>query len=156
MKQPGDRYQQAADVYQALEHVPAPPAGTSRLRLPALPGPALLKPALFPPPLFTRVLVGVVLLAAAGAIIAMIGARPGEQMTSTTALSNARGYSLLDHGAFDEAVAEFEGVRNRESDDANAWDSLGEGYLASGRAEDSFEAYSRALSVNANFTPSLL
>ena len=54
---------------------------------------------------------------------------------------------MLEHGKFDKAVELFEALANRTPSEANAWDSLGEGYLANGMPDKAFEAYSRALSI---------
>ena len=67
-----------------------------------------------------------------------------------------QGYSLLESGEFERAVEEFQGIANRSPGEANAWDSLGEGYLANGMPEKALEAYSRALSVAPDFEASLL
>ena len=72
------------------------------------------------------------------------------------ALSNVQGYSLLEDGAFEQAVEHFQTVANRSPSDANAWDSLGEGYLANGTPEKALEAYSRALAIDSAFQPSIL
>ena len=57
---------------------------------------------------------------------------------------------------FEQAVEQFQTVANRSPSEANAWDSLGEGYLANGMPDKSLEAYSRALAIDAAFEPSIL
>ncbi len=147
-KDPGERYRQAADVHRALEQVPAGPSGFAA-RLHDLTGSGGLRVPL--PRIATRWRVGVLLLVAAAAFAAY-----RIERLASTSFSNAEGYSLLYQGDFEEAVEQFRGVADREPEDANAWDSLGEGYLASGRAQDALDAYSRALAIEPSFDPSLL
>jgi tetratricopeptide (TPR) repeat protein len=70
--------------------------------------------------------------------------------------SNARGYALLEEGEFEQALEQFEEVAADEPDEANAWDSLGEGYLANGRAEEALGAFTRALTIDSTFRPSII
>ena len=138
-KNPSKRYQQAADVHLALEEM----KGVARfesLRIPYIP---------------RRLMASVPLLVVGLAIaaIAMYGIRSSRL---GNAVSNVRGYSLLEDGAFEQAVEQFQTVANRTPGEANAWDSLGEGYLANGMPDKSLEAYSRALAIDADFEPSIL
>ena len=73
-----------------------------------------------------------------------------------TAFDNQEGYSLLQAGQFEQALEQFQGVANREPTEANSWDSLGEGYLASGMPDKAFDAYSRALAIEPKFESSIL
>lgn len=132
-KSPGDRFQQAADVHLALEEMKA--AGVAGRRFPARRMP----------------LIAALLLAVVTMTIAAVwfGNRSG-------AFDNARGYGLLEAGQFEQAIAAFQSVADDHSDDANAWDSLGEGFLASGMAAEALEAYSRALALDGTFEPSIL
>ncbi len=141
-KNPDKRYQQAADVHVALEQMKGV-RGAQHFRMPFIPRRlAVNQPAVGHRHrgCGTRVV----------SWYAISSSRIGN------ALSNLQGYSLLEEGKFEQAVAEFETLAKHSPDEANAWDSLGEGYLAHGLPDKSFEAYSRALAIDANFTPSLL
>jgi serine/threonine protein kinase len=147
-KNPGERYQQAADVHLALQEMKSD-ARTSRL----------------PTGMPRRLAVGALLLAIVLVASAIMSDRvatenetavEAENEAESSASSNARGYALLQTGEFEPALKEFQGVANREPNDANAWDSLGEGYLANGMPEKSFEAYSKALFINPTFESSLV
>jgi serine/threonine protein kinase len=138
-KNPDKRYQQASDVHLALEAVKGPPT-FPRLRIPRIPG-----------RLSQSLLLFVIGLATAAIVVYAIRAGLESPM-----VSNAVGYSLLEEGEFEKAIEQFRGVANRSPGDANAWDSLGEGYLASGMPDKSLEAYSRALAIDARFEPSIL
>jgi serine/threonine protein kinase len=134
-KDPADRYQHAGDVHRAFEEMPA---ATVR------------RPRLFN----LRRAVVVALLAMVGiglavALTVFYRSRSGD-------FSNNRGYSLLGSGKFDDAVDEFEGVANQNPEDANAWDSLGEGYLASGLPDQALGSYSHALTIRPRFSSSLI
>src|SRR3954470_10191636 len=136
-----ERYQQAADVHLALEEMKDATRHRT-LRVPAIP---------------IRLAAGAVLLA----IIVSIGVVLYKRAPSTTSeepetFSNMRGYSLLQNGELERALKQFEGVAKKERSDPNAWDSLGEGYLANGLAEKSLDAYTRALAINPTFGPSVL
>ena len=135
-KNPDKRYQEAADVHLALAQMKGLGASTA-FRISSIP---------------TRVLLVTIGLVAAGVVWYGIGSRGGVG----SALSNRQGYSMLEDGKFDKAMEVFEALANRSPEEANAWDSLGEGFLANGAPDKSFDAYSRALSIDANFTPSLL
>jgi serine/threonine protein kinase len=137
-KDPGDRYQQAAAVHAALEEMKAV-SGIPRMRVPAIP---------------KRLTAAVLLLLLALAIAALVSSRLGPDIEA--AFSNARGYSLLQAGQFEQAIEQFEGVTDQEPTEANPWDSLGEGYLASGMPDKSLDAFSRALSIDPTFEPSIL
>ena len=134
-KNPEKRYQHAADVHAALEEMKGL-AKFPRARIPYV----------------SRRLMAIVSLLVLGlaiAGIALYGLRtPGV-------ISNAYGYSLLESGEFEQAVAQFQALANRSSDDANSWDSLGEGYLANGMPDKAQEAYLRALAVDSNFEASI-
>ena len=137
-KDPGDRYQQAADVHLALETMQAP-AAIPRLRMPSMPAARV------------AVLLLVIILAIAAAWTYQRGSR-----IVSAVFSNSRGYSHLLDGEFEQAIEQFEGVADREPTEANPWDSLGEGYLAGGLADKSVEAYSRALTIEPTLDSSLL
>jgi tetratricopeptide (TPR) repeat protein/predicted Ser/Thr protein kinase len=137
-KDPGDRYQQAADVHVALEELKAASG------IPGMHGPAVPK----------RLKVGAVVILLGLAIAAVISPRIGS--TIETAFDNEEGYSLLRAGQFEKALEQFQGVADREPTESNPWDSLGEGYLASGMPDKAFDAYSRALAIEPKFESSLL
>ena len=61
---------------------------------------------------------------------------------------NAFGYSLLEEGNAADAVAIFQLNVEQYPASANAWDSLGEGYLAMGDRERSLEAYEKSLELD--------
>ena len=129
-KKNGDRYQHAADVRLALEEMQAP-AKSQRVRIPYIP---------------RRLTAGVPWLVIGLAIAAIVlyglrSTRVGD------AFSNAYGYSLLEEGSFGEAIDQFEGVAKQSPNEANPWDSLGEGYLANAMPERALDAYARALAI---------
>jgi tetratricopeptide (TPR) repeat protein/predicted Ser/Thr protein kinase len=136
-KDPADRYQQASDVRVALEEMKRP-AARERIRLPAIP---------------RRVALGVLLLLVAVSIAAFVASRI-ESSLPPEMLTNARGYSLLQAGEFEKALEQFQGVVDREPTEANPWDSLGEGLLASGLPARALDAYSRALAIDPSFDSS--
>ena len=88
------------------------------------------------------------------AIAAVVSSRIGSKIETT--FSNQQGYSLLEAGQFEQALEQFQGVASREPTEANPWDSLGEGYLASGMPDKAFDAYSRALAIEPKFQSSIL
>jgi serine/threonine protein kinase/predicted metal-dependent hydrolase len=139
-KDPDDRYHQAADVHAALEEMETKGASASpRPRVPAVP---------------KRLTVAVLLLLIGLTVAAVVVPRIGSEVEE--AFSNSRGYSLLQAGEFERALEQFQGVVNREPTEANPWDSLGEGYLASGVPDKALDAYSRALAIEPTYVPSIL
>lgn len=145
-KSPGDRYQRATDVQLALEEMPVRDvpafrlASVPRLRIPYIPKRLVANARLF-----------VLGLAVAGLVwYGLRSTRVG------TALSNVQGYSLLEEGQFAQAVEHFEAIANRSSGEANPWDSLAEGYLATGMPDKALDAYSRALTIRPDFEASVL
>jgi predicted Ser/Thr protein kinase len=137
-KNPGDRYQHAADVHLALEEM----KGLTRFALARIP---------YIPRRVVRRL-PLIVIGVAIAAIALYGIKP----RISDAVSNVRGYSLLEEGQFDQAIEQFQGVVNQSPGEANPWDSLGEGYLAGGMPDKAVEAYSRALAIDPAFKPSML
>jgi serine/threonine protein kinase len=137
-KNPGERYQHASEVHQALQEMKGP-VQIPRLSLPRVP---------------KRLTFGVgqfILGLAIAAAVWYAFRSPVSNM-----FSNAHGYALLEEGAFEQAVEQFRGVANQSPDDANPWDSLGEGYLANRMPDKALEAYSRALTINSRYEPSIL
>ena len=144
-KNPGKRYQHAADVHKALEGMKGLTRLPSAFALRASAGLAHVPRGLM-------VSLSLLVIGVAIAAIAWYGFRAGI----SPMVSNAHGYSLLEAGEFEQAVQQFQGVANESPGDANAWDSLGEGYLANGMPDKALEAYSRALTIDSNFEASNL
>jgi serine/threonine protein kinase len=138
-KDPARRYQHAADVQLALEEMKGLPT-FPRLRIPSMPKRLTANFFLF------------VLGLATAAIVVYGITRPSVG----NAVSNVRGYSLLEDGELEQALEQFQGVANSAPSDANPWDSLGEGYLANGMPDKALEAYSRALAIEPSFEASRL
>jgi hypothetical protein len=134
-KNPDKRYQQAADVHLALQEMKGS-AQFTRVRI----------------PYFPRRLTASVPLLVIGLAVAAIALYAIRSPT----VSNAYGYTLLESGAFEQAIEQFQAAANHSSNEANPWDSLGEGYLANGMPDKSLEAYSRALAIDSTFEPSIL
>ena len=61
---------------------------------------------------------------------------------------NRWGYWLLGAGQTDDALKVFEANVTLYPDDANAYDSLGEGYLKAGKKELAIKNYQRSLERN--------
>ena len=141
-KDPAERYQQAVDVHVALGEMKGA-ARIARTRMPAIPRRRAMAALLL-----------VVILTIAAVAAYRIASEVGS--IGSQIFSNARGYSLLQAGEFERAVEQFRGVADQEPSEANPWDSLGEGYLASGMPDKALEAYSRALSIEPTFDPSIL
>ena len=74
----------------------------------------------------------------------------------SNAVSNIRGYSLLEDGEFEQALEHFQAAVTRAPNEANPWDSLGEGHLANGMPDKSLEAYSRSLAIDSAYEASIL
>ncbi len=64
---------------------------------------------------------------------------------------NHYGYAYIEHGLFTEAEREFRAYIRVSPDEANAYDSLAELYLATGRPSLAIENYSQALRLNPQF-----
>jgi len=61
---------------------------------------------------------------------------------------NNFGYQLLLAGKTDEAVEIFEANAEKNPEDPNVWDSLGEGYFNAGQKEKSIKALKKSLSLD--------
>jgi tetratricopeptide (TPR) repeat protein len=61
---------------------------------------------------------------------------------------NMFGYALLGEEKAADAVAIFRLNVEQFPESANAWDSLGEGYLAAGETEQAIESYEKSLELN--------
>ena len=127
-KNPGDRYQHAADLHGALQDMKYIP----------------------------RRLVRSISLLVIGLVIAAIAVYAIRSSRVENVFSNVYGYSLLEEGSFERAIEQFQGVVNASPGEANPWDSLGEGHLANGTPGQALDAYSRALTIDANYGPSIL
>ncbi len=138
-KNPDKRFPHAADVHLALEEMKGL-TKLPRVRIPSIPG---------------RLTAGLALLLIGVAIAAIALYGIGSEVVAP-GISNTYGYSLLEDGEFDNAIKQFQAAANRSADEANPWDSLGEGYLANGMPDKALEAYSRALSLDPTFQPSIL
>jgi hypothetical protein len=63
---------------------------------------------------------------------------------------NAYGYQLLNQQKMDDAIAIFKQNTERYPTSANAWDSLGEGYVIKGDKENAVNAFKKSLSLQPN------
>ncbi|GJM31373.1 MAG: hypothetical protein DHS20C18_03740 [Saprospiraceae bacterium] len=61
---------------------------------------------------------------------------------------NTYGYQLLFSGKTNEAVEIFEANTQKNPEDPNVWDSLGEGYAKNNQKEKAIEALKKSLSLN--------
>ena len=127
-KNPDKRYQDASDVHRALEEMKGLRRRVSRNSL----------------------------LFAGGLLVAAVVWYVIQSPGVGNLMGNVQGYSLLEEGEFDEAIEQFQGVTRQSPDEANPWDSLGEGYLANGMPDKSLEAYSRALTIEPTYRASIL
>ena len=64
---------------------------------------------------------------------------------------NHYGYAYVEHGLFAEAEREFRAYIRVSPDEANAYDSLAELYLMTGRPALTVETYDQALRLNPRF-----
>ena len=78
---------------------------------------------------------------------AVRAAHPDHQIWGPSAV-NGCGYELLNENKTAEAVAVFQLNAMAYPDDANSFDSLGEGYLRNGDKELAIEAFRKSLSLN--------
>lgn len=67
---------------------------------------------------------------------------------ATNAQLNTYAYTLLNNGEKEEAVKMFELNVKRNPKDANAQDSLGEGYMMAGNKDAAIKAFKKSLSMN--------
>ena len=140
-KSPDKRYQDAAAVHLALEEMKGLRTFPV-LRIPSIPRRVGRNTLLF--------VAGLIAAAIAWSVI------QSPRVGIGNLVSNVQGYSLLEEGRFEEAIEQFEGMTAQSPNEANAWDSLGEGYLANGMAGKSLEAYLRALAIEPTFHASIL
>lgn len=66
----------------------------------------------------------------------------------TNAELNNYGYQLLFSGKGEEAIKIFEANAEKNPEDPNVWDSLGEGYVNTGQKEKAVKALKKSLSMN--------
>lgn len=67
---------------------------------------------------------------------------------------NRYGYSLLNQEKFDEAIKYFKKQVELTPEDANSYDSLGDGYRSAGNLQEAVNQYQKALDINPNFEAS--
>lgn len=67
---------------------------------------------------------------------------------------NDYGYFLLRQKRYEEAITKFEKQVRLAPNNANAYDSLGDGYRAAGRLEEAADAYRKALEIDPEFSTS--
>lgn len=79
---------------------------------------------------------------------------PGNRYLDFEAIVNEAGYAFLRRGATEKAIALFQLNTNNYPDSANAFDSLGEAYLAAGKKELAIESYNKALAIRPDFRSS--
>ena len=72
----------------------------------------------------------------------------------STAVRNARGYSLLEDGHPEDAIREFEKNVEAAPGEANSYDSLGEAYLVMGAPDTALKYYERALTIDPTYSTS--
>ncbi len=75
-------------------------------------------------------------------------------LPASKSVLNNYGYALSEAGRNAEAIRAFERLVELAPREANAYDSLAEGYLRSGSAEKAVELYQRALAVDPTFSGS--
>ncbi|MDH4069867.1 MAG: c-type cytochrome [Ignavibacteria bacterium] len=73
--------------------------------------------------------------------------RGAYDFTNEDAL-NLLGYQALETSDFEGAIRVFRLNTERFPESANAWDSLGEGYMRSGRNEEAIQVYRKSLELN--------
>jgi CubicO group peptidase (beta-lactamase class C family) len=73
---------------------------------------------------------------------------------SNSAPLNLFGYGLLQEHALDNAIAIFELNIKLFPDEANSYDSLGDGYLQKGDKESAIKAFKKALEIDPDFSSS--
>ncbi|MCE1188194.1 MAG: tetratricopeptide repeat protein [Ignavibacteria bacterium] len=67
---------------------------------------------------------------------------------------NDYGYMLLKQKRYDEAIQKFQKQISLNPENANAYDSLGDGYKAAGKKNEAIAAYKKALQLDPNFEAS--
>ena len=72
-------------------------------------------------------------------------------LPNSTSIRNSYGYALIEVGQYADGIRQFEKYVELAPREANAYDSLAEGYLASGSSEKAVEFYSRALAIDPAF-----
>jgi tetratricopeptide (TPR) repeat protein len=72
---------------------------------------------------------------------------PTYQIASANSLNNM-GYALIGQGEVEEAVVALELQTDAYPTVANAWDSLGEGYMANGDEDKAIAAFKKSLEMN--------
>ncbi len=67
---------------------------------------------------------------------------------------NSYGYFLLNQNRVEEAIEKFQKQISLAPNNANAYDSLGDGYLAADNKEKAAESFRKALEIDPDFEPS--
>jgi len=67
---------------------------------------------------------------------------------------NAYGYFLLNNSHFNDAIQKFKKAVELDPDNANSYDSLGDGYLAAGNKTEAIVQFKKALELDPNFSAS--
>jgi serine/threonine protein kinase/tetratricopeptide (TPR) repeat protein len=77
-------------------------------------------------------------------------------LPNSPSIRNDYGYALLESGRYDEAIRQFEKYVELVPREANPYDSLADGHLTSGSAEQAIATYSRGLEIDPGFSASRL
>ncbi|MCB0588918.1 MAG: DUF2911 domain-containing protein [Phaeodactylibacter sp.] len=99
-------------------------------------------------PNMTTMMANAEALSAAGETIKAERAKKEAIARGTNAELNAYGYKLLFSGKGKEAIEIFRANTEKNPEDPNVWDSLGEGYVNIGQKEKAIEALKKSLSLN--------
>ena len=67
---------------------------------------------------------------------------------------NTYGYSLLNQEKYEEAIKYFKKQVELKPENANSYDSLGDGYRAIGNLKEAVNQYQKALDIDPNYEPS--
>ena len=81
-------------------------------------------------------------------------ADPRHRYVETEATLNRIGYALLQQKRVAEAIEIFKLNVRDAPNSANAFDSLGDGYVAAGKREEAIKAYEKALALDPSFASS--
>ena len=73
-------------------------------------------------------------------------------LPTSPGIRDTYGYALLAAGRYADAVSEFEAYRRLAPREANPEDSLGDGYLMMGAADQAHQAYVRAYTIDPKFS----
>ena len=79
-----------------------------------------------------------------------------SSLPTMPSVRNDYGYALIEVGRYGDGIREFQKYVELAPREANAYDSLADGYLSSGSAEKGVEVYTQALAVDPRFSGSRL